>query len=107
MCDYAGKDYGFWAEPEAGTLAVALMQLESNRGFVLGFLYDKEHRPPVREGEPAKDRIILQTEKHRFEMIDEGDKERIELIGMGGKMSVVLGADGSIKIDNDKPHYPR
>lgn len=101
VCDYAGKDYGFWAEPEAGTLAVALMQPESNRGFVLGFLYDKEHRPPVREGEPAKDRIILQTEKHRFEMIDEGDKERIELIGMDGKMSVVLGADGSIKIDND------
>lgn len=95
----ASSDCGFWSLPEIGVQALACIFNGTKSGFVIGFLYDENHKPPVKG--KASNRTVLQTKKHRFELIDEEGKEAISLSTSEGKMRVVITSDGGIEIANE------
>ena len=100
LSETASNGCGFWSLPETGVQALACIFDGTKSGFVIGFLYDEKHKPPVKENEKACDRTILQTKNHRFELVDEEGKETISISTSKGKMRVVLASDGGIEIAN-------
>ena len=101
LSETASNGCGFWSLPETGVQALACIFDGTKSGFVIGFLYDEKHKPPVKENEKACDRTILQTKNHRFELVDEEGKETISLSTSEGKMRVILKNDGGIEIANE------
>ena len=73
---------GLWTLPEIGTQALAAA--DRSRGYVLGFIYDRQHRPPEHSTESSAESTVLQTRKHRIEITDEDGKEEIRIESAGG-----------------------
>ena len=71
------KESGWWALPEIGVQALVIYTLsDRSEGYVLGFIYDELHRVP----EGGAKSTLLQTKKHRIEIIEEEGKEEILMI---------------------------
>ena len=97
-----GTGKGMWTLPEIGTQCLAVFTAaDRSRGYVLGFIYDREHRPPERGTEKRCDSTLLQTRSHRIEVIDKEGSEEIRIESAEGRMRVSIGKSGGIKVENE------
>ena len=97
-----GKGKGMWTLPAIGTQALAVFTAEDrSRGYVLGFIYDREHRPPESGTEKKCDSTLLQTRTHRIEVTDKEGSEEIRIESAEGRMRVSIGKFGGIKVENE------
>ena len=97
-----GKGKGMWTLPEIGTQCLAVFTAEDrSRGYVLGFIYDREHRPPESRTEKRCDSTLLQTRSHRIEVTDKEGREEIRIESAEGRMRVSIGKSGGIKVENE------
>ena len=93
---------GLWTLPEIGTQALAVFTAaDRSRGYVLGFIYDRQHRPPEHSTESSAESTVLQTRKHRIEITDEDGKEEIRIESAGGKMRVITGKGKGLQVINE------
>lgn len=99
---HAGDGHGPWTLPEVGTQAAYILtNAERCEGVALGFVRDETRRPPETSTKKASDSKVIQTRKHRIEIIEEDGKEEIRLESAGGKMRAVIGKDGGISLVNE------
>lgn len=99
---YAGDGHGLWALPEVGTQAAYILtNIERCEGVALGFVRDETRRPPETSARKASESKVIQTRKHRIEIIEEDGKEEIRAESAGGKMRVVIAKDGGISMVNE------
>ena len=99
---HAGAGSGPWTLPEVGTQAAYILtNAEKCEGVALGFVRDETRRPPETSTKKASDSKVIQTRKHRIEIIEEDGKEEIRLESAGGKMRAVIGKDGGISLVNE------
>ena len=99
---HAGAGSGPWTLPEVGTQAAYILtNAERCEGIALGFVRDETRRPPETGTKKASDSKVIQTRKHRIEIIEEDGKEEIRLESAGGKMRAVIGRDGGISLVNE------
>ena len=97
-----GTGKGMWTLPEIGTQCLAVFTAaDRSRGYVLGFIYDREHRPPESGTEKRCDSTLLQTRSHRIEVIDKEGSEEIRIESAEGRMRVSIGKSGGIKVENE------
>ena len=97
-----GKGKGMWTLPEIGTQCLAVFTAaDRSRGYVLGFIYDREHRPPESGTEKRCDSTFLQTRSHRIEVTDKEGSEEIRIESAEGRMRVSIGKSGGIKVENE------
>ena len=93
---------GLWTLPEIGTQALAVFTAaDRSRGYVLGFIYDRQHRPPEHSTESSAESTVLQTRKHRIEITDEDEKEEIRIESAGGRMRVITGKGKGLQVINE------
>ena len=86
---------GWWALPDIGTQVVVCFPYGNrSRGVILGCIYDMKHRPPKHSTDNPSHSYLLQTKKHRIEIIDEDGKEEIRFESAEGKMRAILGPKG-------------
>ena len=64
------------------------------RGIMLGCIYDMKHKPPQHSTDNPSHSYLVQTKKHRLEIIDEDGKEEIRFETAEGKMRAILGPKG-------------
>ena len=96
------KESGWWTLPELGTQAlVVYTKADRSEGYVLGFIYDEKHTVAKRSSEKATGSTILQTKKHRIEIIEEKDKEEIRIESKAGQMRCLINKKGGIQIVNE------
>ncbi|MEE1342849.1 MAG: phage baseplate assembly protein V, partial [Lachnospiraceae bacterium] len=96
------KESGWWTLPELGTQAlVVYTKADRSEGYVLGFIYDEKHTVAKRSSEKATGSTILQTKKHRIEVIEEKDKEEIRIESKAGQMRCLINKKGGIQIVNE------
>jgi uncharacterized Zn-binding protein involved in type VI secretion len=96
------KESGWWTLPELGTQAlVVYTKADRSEGYVLGFVYDEKHTVAKRSSEKATGSTILQTKKHRIEIIEEKDKEEIRIESKAGQMRCLINKKGGIQIVNE------
>ena len=96
------KGKGMWTLPEIGTQALAVFTAEDrSRGYVLGFIYDREHRPPESGTEKKCDSTLLQTRTQRIEVTDKEGSEEIRIESAEGRMRVSIGKFGGINVENE------
>ena len=96
------KESGWWTLPELGTQAlVVYTKVDRSEGYVLGFIYDEKHTVAKRSSEKATGSTILQTKKHRIEIIEEKDKEEIRIESKAGQMRCLINKKGGIQIVNE------
>lgn len=99
---HAGDGHGPWALPEVGTQAAYILtNIERCEGVALGFVRDESRRPPETGARKASGSKVIQTRKHRIEIIEEDGKEEIRAESAGGKMRVVIAKDGGISLVNE------
>ena len=99
---HAGDGHGPWTLPEVGTQAAYILtNAEKCEGVALGFVRDESRRPPETSAKKASDSKVIQTRKHRIEIIEEDGKEEIRAESAGGKMRAVIGKDGGISLVNE------
>ena len=99
---HAGAGSGPWTLPEVGTQAAYILtDAEKCEGVALGFVRDESRRPPETSTKKASDSKVIQTRKHRIEIIEEDGKEEIRAESAGGKMRAVIGRDGGISLVNE------
>ena len=92
------KESGWWALPEIGVQALVIYTLsDRSEGYVLGFIYDELHRVPKGGAKST----LLQTKKHRIEIIEEEGKEEILIESKAGKMRCQISKGGSIQLVNE------
>ena len=97
-----GKGKGMWTLPAIGTQALAVFTAEDrSRGYVLGFIYDREHHPPESGTEKKSDSTLLQTRTHRIEVTDKEGSEEIRIESAEGRMRVSIGKFGGINVENE------
>ena len=97
-----GKGKGMWTLPEIGTQCLAVFTAaDRSRGYVLGFIYDREHLPPESGTEKRCDSTLLQTRSHRIEVTDKEGSEEIRIESAEGRMRVSIGKSGGIKVENE------
>ena len=97
-----GKGKGMWTLPEIGTQCLAVFTAaDRSKGYVLGFIYDREHRPPESGTEKRCDSTLLQTRSHRIEVTDKEGSEEIRIESAEGRMRVSIGKSGGIKVENE------
>ena len=97
-----GKGKGMWTLPEIGTQALAVFTAEDrSRGYVLGFIYDREHHPPESGTEKKCDSTLLQTRTQRIEVTDKEGSEEIRIESAEGRMRVSIGKFGGINVENE------
>ena len=97
-----GTGKGMWTLPEIGTQCLAVFTAaDRSRGYVLGFIYDREHRPPESGTEKRCDSTLLQTRSHRIEVTDKEGSEEIRIESAEGRMRVSIGKSGGIKVENE------
>ena len=65
-----------------------------SRGIILGCIYDMKHKPPQHSTDNPSHSYLVQTKKHRLEIIDEYGKEEIRFETAEGKMRAILGPKG-------------
>lgn len=99
---HAGEGSGLWALPEAGAQAAYILtDAERGEGCVLGYVSDGAHLPPEGSGKSAADSKVLQTRRHRIEIIEEEGKEEIRLESADGRMRAAIGKEGGISLVNE------
>ena len=99
---HAGDGHGPWTLPEVGTQAAYILtDAERCEGVALGFVRDESRRPPETSAKKAANSKVIQTRKHRIEIIEEDGKEEIRAESAGGKMRAVIGKDGGISLVNE------
>ena len=99
---HAGEGSGLWALPEAGAQAAYILtDAERSEGCVLGYVSDGAHLPPEGSGKSAADSKVLQTRRHRIEIIEEEGKEEIRLESADGRMRAAIGKEGGISLVNE------
>lgn len=99
---HAGAGSGPWTLPEVGTQAAYILtNAERCEGVALGFVRDETRRPPETSTKKASDSKVIQTRKHRIEIIEEDGKEEIRAESAGGKMRAVINRDGGISLVNE------
>ena len=97
-----GKGKGMWTLPAIGTQALAVFTAEDrSRGYVLGFIYDREHHPPESGTEKKSDSTLLQTRTQRIEVTDKEGSEEIRIESAEGRMRVSIGKFGGINVENE------
>ena len=97
-----GKGKGMWTLPEIGTQALAVFTAaDRSRGYVLGFIYDREHHPPESGTEKKCGRTLLQTRTHRIGVTDKEGSEEIRIESAEGRMRVSIGKFGGINVENE------
>ena len=92
------KESGWWTLPELGTQALVV---DRSEGYVLGFIYDEKHTVAKRSSEKDTGSTILQTKKHRIEIIEEKDKQEIRIESKAGQMRCLINKKGGIQIVNE------
>ena len=96
------KESGWWTLPELATQAlVVYTKADRSEGYVLGFIYDEKHTVAKRSSEKDTGSTILQTKKHRIEIIEEKDKEEIRIESKAGQMRCLINKKGGIQIVNE------
>ena len=86
---------GFWVLPDIGTQVIVCFPYGNrSQGIVLGCIYDMKHKPPQHSTDNPSHSYLLQTKKHRLEIIDEEGKEEIRFETAEGKMRAILGPKG-------------
>ena len=96
------KESGWWVLPELGSQALVVYTTKDrSQGYVLGFIYDEKHKVPKRNVEKATKSTILQTKKHRIEIIEETDKEEIRIETKKGQMRCQISKNGGIQLVNE------
>jgi uncharacterized Zn-binding protein involved in type VI secretion len=96
-----GDGHGFWQTPDIGTQALLVFPGGSLSGpVVLGFIFDREHRPPAYSAGKAADSVVYQTKNHRVEIIDEEGKETILITTAKGKIRYTAAKTGGIQLVN-------
>ena len=99
---HAGDGHGPWTLPDVGTQAAYILtDAERCEGVALGFVRDETRRPPETGTKKASDSKVIQTRKHRIEIIEEDGKEEIRAESAGGKMRAVISRDGGISLVNE------
>ena len=97
-----GNGRGFWTLPSTGTQAlVAYTSGDRRSGYVLGFIYDGQHKPPEATGGKASGSILVQTKNHRIEITDGEGSGEIRIESAEGQMRAVIGSEGGITLANE------
>lgn len=97
-----GNGSGFWTLPSTGTQAlVAYTSGDMRSGYVLGFIYDGQHKPPEATGGKASGSILLQTKNHRIEITDGEGSGEIRIESAEGQMRATIGSEGGITLVNE------
>jgi uncharacterized protein involved in type VI secretion and phage assembly len=89
----AGKDRGFFFQPEVGDeVLVAFENGDPRRAYVLGALWSKVDMPPKRDGKDADNnlRLIQSRSGHRVVLDDTKGAETIEITHKNGKNRIVI-----------------
>ncbi len=99
---YASKNAGWWYLPDIGTqVLLGFVGNYTGRPFVFGCIYDLKHRPPKHATENPAKSILIQTKKHRLEMIDEDGKETVIISTKDGKIRLDVSKGKGLQIIND------
>ncbi|MDD7459053.1 MAG: phage baseplate assembly protein V, partial [Spirochaetales bacterium] len=97
-----GNGRGFWTLPSTGTQAlVAYTSGDRRSGYVLGFIYDGQHKPPEATGGKASGSILVQTKNHRIEITDSEGSGEVRIESAEGQMRAVIGSEGGITLANE------
>lgn len=97
-----GNGSGFWTLPSTGTQAlVAYTSGDRRSGYVLGFIYDGQHKPPEATGGKASGSILVQTKNHRIEITDSEGSGEVRIESAEGQMRAVIGSEGGITLVNE------
>ena len=97
-----GNGSGFWTLPSTGTQAlVAYTSGDRRSGYVLGFIYDGQHKPPEATGGKASGSILVQTKNHRIEITDSEGSGEVRIESAEGQMRAVIGSEGGITLANE------
>ena len=97
-----GNGRGFWTLPSTGTQAlVAYTSGDRRSGYVLGFIYDGQHKPPEATSGKASDSILVQTKNHRIEITDSEGSGEVRIESAEGQMRAVIGSEGGITLVNE------
>ena len=97
-----GNGSGFWTLPSTGTQAlVAYTSGDRRSGYVLGFIYDGQYKPPEATGGKASGSILVQTKNHRIEITDSEGSGEVRIESAEGQMRAVIGSEGGITLDNE------
>ena len=97
-----GNGSGFWTLPSTGTQTlVAYTSGDRRSGYVLGFIYDGQHKPPESTGGKASGSILVQTKNHRIEITDGEGSGEIRIESAEGQMRAVIGSEGRITLANE------
>lgn len=94
----AGKDRGFFFQPEVGDeVLVAFENGDPRRAYVLGALWSKVDSPPPRDGNDPQNnwRMIKSRSGHIVKLDDTQGKEKIEIIDKSGSHKVVIDSANS------------
>lgn len=97
----AGKDRGFFFQPEVGDeVLVAFENGDPRRAYVLGGLWSKVDTPPDRDGNDPQNnwRFIKSRSGHLVKLDDTKGSEKIEIVDKTGKHKIVIDANGKIEI---------
>ena len=86
---------GFWALPDIGTQVIVCFPYGNySHGIILGCIYDMKHKPPKHDTENPSNSQLIQTKKHRIEIINEDGKEEIRVETAEGQMRAILSKNG-------------
>lgn len=97
----AGKDRGFFFQPEVGDeVLIAFENGDPRRAYVLGALWSKVDTPPDRDGNDPQNnwRFIKSRSGHLVKLDDTQGSEKIEIVDKSGKHRIVIDATGKIEI---------
>lgn len=89
----AGKDRGFFFQPEVGDeVLVAFENGDPRRAYVLGALWSKVDTPPKRDGKDPDNnlRLIHSRSGHRVVLDDTKGAEKIEITHKNGRNRIVI-----------------
>ena len=89
----AGKDRGFFFQPEVGDeVLVAFENGDPRRAYVLGALWSKVDTPPGRDGNDPQNnwRFIKSRSGHVVKLDDTQGQEKIEIVDKKGEIKVIL-----------------
>ena len=94
--------HGLWQLPDIGVQAiVAGIGNTVEKQLVLGFIYDEKHPCPAIHTQKNCDSAILQSKKHRIEILSEKGKEIIGIYSAQGKIRIVLDKEKGIEVVNE------
>ena len=97
----AGKDRGFFFQPEVGDEVLVVCENgDPRRAYVVGGLWSKTDTPPARDNKDAQNnlRIIKSRSGHKVTLDDTADAEKIEIIDKTGNHKIVIDSKGKIEI---------